>query len=56
MIDQRDFVLSPEIAHSPEKLAEFLTAEMGEEFLETTKYRIEKISRWRQDLDNRYLC
>ena len=28
MIDQRDFVLSPEIANSPENLAEFLTAEM----------------------------
>ena len=44
MIDQRDFVLSPEIAHSPEKLAEFLTAEMGAAFLESTKYRIEKRS------------
>ena len=44
MIDQRDFVLSPEIANSPENLAEFLTAEMGEAYLASTKYRIEKRS------------
>ena len=44
MIDQRDFVLSPEIANSPEVLAEFLTAEMGADFIATTKYRIEKRS------------
>ena len=44
MIDQRDFVLSPEIANSSEVLAEFLTAEMGADFMAITKYRIEKRS------------
>ena len=44
MIDQKDFVLSPDIAHSPEKLAQFLTAEMGEAYLAACTYRIEKRS------------
>jgi len=44
MIDQRDFVLSPDIAHSPEKLAQFLTAEMGVAYLAACSYRIEKRS------------
>ena len=44
MIDQRDFVLSPDSAHSPDKLASFLAAEMGEAYLAACTYRIEKRS------------
>jgi len=44
MIDQRDFVLSPDIAHSPEKLTQFLSAEMGSTYLAACTYRIEKRS------------
>lgn len=44
MIDQRDFVLSPEIAHSAEKLDAFLRSEMGQDFSDQSIYRIEKRS------------
>jgi uncharacterized FAD-dependent dehydrogenase len=44
MLESRDFVISPEIAYSPEQLHQFLLSELGANLLNNSQYRIEKIS------------
>lgn len=44
MLESRDFVISPEIAYSPEQLHLFLLSELGANLLNNSQYRIEKIS------------
>ncbi|RXK52269.1 NAD(P)/FAD-dependent oxidoreductase [Aquirufa rosea] len=44
MLDLKDFVVSPEIAHSPALLHEYLISELGTNLLNSYQYRIEKKS------------
>ena len=44
MLESRDFVISPDVAYSPELLHAFLLAELGANLLNNSQYRIEKIS------------
>lgn len=44
MVEYKDFITSPEIAHSSELLHLFLTAELGSTYLEQSTYRIERKS------------
>jgi uncharacterized FAD-dependent dehydrogenase len=44
MLESKDFVISPEIAYSPEQLHQFLLSELGANLLNNSQYRIEKIS------------
>ena len=44
MLELKDFVVSPEIAHSPELLRAFLISELGTNLLNSCQYRIEKKS------------
>ncbi len=44
MLELKDFVVGPEIAHSPELLRAFLISELGTNLLNSCQYRIEKKS------------